>query len=223
MIPASGLHRQGFPERPESPLVPRLRRLRDSRDRCKRCSPISTFRARTRVRLRHRLLEPFPVLHEHLRLPHDPWPGAAFATGIKCVQPDLNVWIATGDGDALSIGGNHLIHALRRNVDVKILLFNNRIYGLTKGQDSPTSEVGKKTASTPMGAPDHPLNPSFTRARRRSQLRRPHPRPRFATYRQDAAEATAKHKGSCVRRDSAKLQRLQRRRRKRSPTRRPSR
>jgi 2-oxoglutarate/2-oxoacid ferredoxin oxidoreductase subunit beta len=83
----------------------------------------------------------------------------AFATGIKCVQPDLTVWIATGDGDALSIGGNHLVHALRRNVGVKILLFNNRIYGLTKGQYSPTSGAGKNTVSTPMGAPDHPLNP----------------------------------------------------------------
>ena len=83
----------------------------------------------------------------------------AFATGIKCVQPDLTVWIATGDGDALSIGGNHLMHALRRNIGVKILMFNNRIYGLTKGQYSPTSEVGKQSASTPMGAPDHPLNP----------------------------------------------------------------
>jgi 2-oxoglutarate ferredoxin oxidoreductase subunit beta len=83
----------------------------------------------------------------------------AFATGIKCVQPDLTVWIATGDGDALSIGGNHLLHVLRRNVGVKILMFNNRIYGLTKGQYSPTSSVGKNTVSTPMGAPDHPLNP----------------------------------------------------------------
>src|SRR4051794_28549293 len=83
----------------------------------------------------------------------------AFATGIKCVQPDLTVWIATGDGDALSIGGNHLLHVLRRNVGVKMLLFNNRIYGLTKGQYSPTSEFGKQTASTPMGAPDNPLNP----------------------------------------------------------------
>jgi 2-oxoglutarate ferredoxin oxidoreductase subunit beta len=83
----------------------------------------------------------------------------AFATGIKCVQPDLTVWIATGDGDALSIGGNHLLHVLRRNVGVKILMFNNRIYGLTKGQYSPTSSFGKHTASTPMGAPDHPLNP----------------------------------------------------------------
>jgi 2-oxoglutarate ferredoxin oxidoreductase subunit beta len=83
----------------------------------------------------------------------------AIATGVKVVRPDMTVWVVTGDGDALSIGGNHLIHVLRRNVGVKILLFNNRIYGLTKGQYSPTSEVGKNTASTPMGAPDHPVNP----------------------------------------------------------------
>ncbi|MFP8945326.1 thiamine pyrophosphate-dependent enzyme, partial [Streptomyces fenghuangensis] len=71
----------------------------------------------------------------------------------------LSVWVVTGDGDALSIGGNHLIHALRRNVNLKILLFNNRIYGLTKGQYSPTSEVGKITKSTPMGSLDAPFNP----------------------------------------------------------------
>jgi 2-oxoglutarate ferredoxin oxidoreductase subunit beta len=82
-----------------------------------------------------------------------------FATGLKVTRPDLHVWMITGDGDALSIGGNHLIHALRRNVDIKILLFNNRIYGLTKGQYSPTSEVGKKTKSTPMGSLDHPFQP----------------------------------------------------------------
>src|SRR4029077_20158414 len=73
--------------------------------------------------------------------------------------PDLSVWVVTGDGDALSIGGNHLIHALRRNVNVKILLFNNQIYGLTKGQYSPTSELGKVTKSTPMGSLDYPFNP----------------------------------------------------------------
>jgi 2-oxoglutarate ferredoxin oxidoreductase subunit beta len=83
----------------------------------------------------------------------------AFATGVKVMRPDLTVWVITGDGDALSIGGNHFIHVLRRNVDVKVLMFNNRIYGLTKGQYSPTSSVGKQTASTPMGAPDHPMNP----------------------------------------------------------------
>src|SRR5215212_7004686 len=82
-----------------------------------------------------------------------------FATGLKLARPDLNIWIATGDGDALSIGGNHFLHIIRRNVDVKILLFNNRIYGLTKGQYSPTSEHGKKTKSTPMGAPDYPVRP----------------------------------------------------------------
>ncbi|MCB0915119.1 MAG: 2-oxoacid:ferredoxin oxidoreductase subunit beta [Actinobacteria bacterium] len=81
------------------------------------------------------------------------------ATGLSVSRPDLDVWVVTGDGDALSIGGNHLIHALRRNVDLTILLFNNRIYGLTKGQYSPTSEVGKITKSTPMGSVDAPFNP----------------------------------------------------------------
>ncbi len=82
-----------------------------------------------------------------------------FATGLKAIRPELMVWVVTGDGDGLSIGGNHLIHALRRNADVKILLFNNKIYGLTKGQTSPTSEVGKKTKSTPFGSVDYPINP----------------------------------------------------------------
>ncbi|TFV88368.1 2-oxoacid:ferredoxin oxidoreductase subunit beta [Blastococcus sp. CT_GayMR16] len=83
----------------------------------------------------------------------------AIATGLATSRPDLSVWVVTGDGDALSIGGNHLIHALRRNVNLTILLFNNRIYGLTKGQYSPTSEIGKVTKSTPMGSLDHPFNP----------------------------------------------------------------
>ncbi|MCX4447490.1 2-oxoacid:ferredoxin oxidoreductase subunit beta [Streptomyces sp. NBC_01789] len=83
----------------------------------------------------------------------------SIATGLATSRRDLSVWVVTGDGDALSIGGNHLIHALRRNVNLKILLFNNRIYGLTKGQYSPTSEVGKITKSTPMGSLDAPFNP----------------------------------------------------------------
>ncbi|HEX8854995.1 MAG TPA: 2-oxoacid:ferredoxin oxidoreductase subunit beta [Thermoleophilaceae bacterium] len=83
----------------------------------------------------------------------------AIATGIAVARPDLSVWVVTGDGDSLSIGGNHLIHALRRNVPLKILLFNNQIYGLTKGQYSPTSEQGKVTKSTPFGSQDHPFNP----------------------------------------------------------------
>ncbi|MEM9513653.1 MAG: 2-oxoacid:ferredoxin oxidoreductase subunit beta [Actinomycetota bacterium] len=83
----------------------------------------------------------------------------AIATGIAVARPDLDVWVVTGDGDGLSIGGNHLIHALRRNVNLTILLFNNRIYGLTKGQFSPTSELGKVTKSTPMGSIDPPFNP----------------------------------------------------------------
>jgi 2-oxoglutarate ferredoxin oxidoreductase subunit beta len=81
------------------------------------------------------------------------------ATGLKLARPELDVWVVTGDGDGLSIGGNHLIHVLRRNVGLKILLFNNRIYGLTKGQYSPTSEQGKQTKSTPMGSVDYPFNP----------------------------------------------------------------
>src|SRR5689334_18485253 len=83
----------------------------------------------------------------------------AIATGLSISRPDLSVWVVTGDGDALSIGGNHLIHALRRNVNVKILLFNNQIYGLTKGQYSPTSPLGKVTKSTPYGSLDYPFNP----------------------------------------------------------------
>ncbi|HET9443307.1 MAG TPA: 2-oxoacid:ferredoxin oxidoreductase subunit beta [Acidimicrobiales bacterium] len=83
----------------------------------------------------------------------------ALATGLAVSRPDLDVWVITGDGDGLSIGGNHLIHALRRNVNLTVLLFNNQIYGLTKGQYSPTSELGKVTKSTPFGSVDHPFNP----------------------------------------------------------------
>ncbi len=83
----------------------------------------------------------------------------AFATGLKSTRPDLSVWVITGDGDGLSIGGNHLLHAIRRNIDINIILFNNSIYGLTKGQYSPTSPMGHVTKSTPRGSIDHPLNP----------------------------------------------------------------
>lgn len=82
----------------------------------------------------------------------------SFATGLKIANPDLSVWVVTGDGDSLSIGGNHFIHTLRRNLDINVLLFNNKIYGLTKGQYSPTSEQGKKTKSTPFGSLDYPIN-----------------------------------------------------------------
>ena len=83
----------------------------------------------------------------------------AIASGVKLSNPDLSVWVVTGDGDGLSIGGNHMIHLLRRNMDLNVMLFNNRIYGLTKGQYSPTSELGKVTRSTPMGSLDRPFNP----------------------------------------------------------------
>ena len=83
----------------------------------------------------------------------------AIATGLRAVRPDLQVWVITGDGDGLSIGGNHLLHAIRRNLDINIVLFNNRIYGLTKGQSSPTSRLGQVTRSTPMGTVDNPIHP----------------------------------------------------------------
>src|ERR1041385_2424603 len=83
----------------------------------------------------------------------------AVAMGVKCANPELSVWVVTGDGDGLSIGTNHLIHCLRRNLDIKILLFNNRIYGLTKGQYSPTSEFGKRTKSSPLGTIEQPIRP----------------------------------------------------------------
>ncbi len=85
--------------------------------------------------------------------------AASYASGLKLSRPELQVWVVTGDGDALAIGGNHFIHAMRRNMDIKMLMFNNRIYGLTKGQVSPTSELGKKTKTTPHGSPDYPFNP----------------------------------------------------------------
>ena len=83
----------------------------------------------------------------------------AFATGIKLANPDLDIWLVTGDGDGLSIGGNHVLHALRRNVNMQIMLFNNEIYGLTKGQYSPTSQQGTRSPSTPMGSIDRPVSP----------------------------------------------------------------
>ncbi|MDM7915583.1 MAG: 2-oxoacid:ferredoxin oxidoreductase subunit beta, partial [Candidatus Eisenbacteria bacterium] len=119
----------------------------------------------------------------------------AIATGIKIANPELSVWVATGDGDALSIGGNHLIHALRRNIDLKILMFNNRIYGLTKGQYSPTSEQFKKTKSTPFGSVDRPFDPialalgaGATFVARSIDI--------FAPHLKETLRAAAEHKGS---------------------------
>ena len=95
-----------------------------------------------------------------------------FATGLKVSRPELSVWMITGDGDGFSIGGNHMMHLLRRNVDINVLLFNNEIYGLTKGQYSPTSEVGKVAKSTPYGSIDHPVNPASDALGARSVFRR---------------------------------------------------
>src|SRR6184192_3973169 len=101
----------------------------------------------------------FPLLHNTYGMHSIHGRAPAIATGLAVARPDLDVWVVTGDGDGLSIGGNHLVHSLRRNVNITILLFNNQIYGLTKGQYSPTSELGKVTKSTPFGSVDHPFNP----------------------------------------------------------------
>ena len=140
--------------------MPRLRRLLDPRPDEEGAAHAGHSPREDRVHLGHRLLQPLPVLHEHLRLPLASTAGRRPSPpGLKVARPDLQVWVITGDGDGLSIGGNHLMHAIRRNLDIKIVLFNNRIYGLTKGQYSPTSPLGKKTKSTPMGAIDNPLHP----------------------------------------------------------------
>ncbi|MEW6126888.1 MAG: 2-oxoacid:ferredoxin oxidoreductase subunit beta [Acidobacteriota bacterium] len=118
----------------------------------------------------------------------------AVATGIKAANPELSVWVITGDGDALSIGGNHLIHAIRRNLDINIILFNNRIYGLTKGQYSPTSEFGKRTKSTPYGVIDYPLNPlSVALAAESTFVARSVDT--FTAHLQDTVTRAMKHKG----------------------------
>jgi len=117
------------------------------------------------------------------------------ATGLKASRPDLSVWVVTGDGDGLSIGGNHLLHALRRNIDINIMLFNNRIYGLTKGQTSPTSEFGKITKSTPLGNIDRPVAPiSFALSAEASFVARS--ADVFGVHLQETLKAAAAHKGS---------------------------
>ena len=137
--------------------------------------------------------------------------GPALATGLAAARDDLSIWVVTGDGDALSIGGNHLIHALRRNVPVKILLFNNQIYGLTKGQASPTSELGKVTKSTPFGSIDAPFNPLSLAIGRGGVVRRAHDRHRQASPAGDAARRGGP-RGRGARRDLPELPGLQRRR-----------
>ena len=135
----------------------------------------------------------------------------AIATGLAMARPDLKVWVVSGDGDALSIGGNHLIHALRRNINLTILMFNNQIYGLTKGQYSPTSELGKVTKSTPFGSLDHPFNPlSVAIGAEASFVARTHDMDRGPHDRDVPAGPRAQGRG--VRRGLPELQRLQRRR-----------
>ncbi len=139
----------------------------------------------------------------------------AIATGLATSRPDLSIFVVTGDGDALSIGGNHLIHAMRRNVNMTILLFNNEIYGLTKGQYSPTSRVGLVTKSTPLGSVDHPFNPVEPRARGRRDVRGPHHGLRPQAPDRGAARGH-RAPGDVARRDLPELPDLQRRRLRRA-------
>ena len=134
----------------------------------------------------------------------------AIATGVAVARPDLDVWVITGDGDGLSIGGNHLIHALRRNVNLTILLFNNRIYGLTKGQYSPTSRARQGHQVDADGLDRPAVQPARRGARRRGQLRRPHPRPRPQAHDGDVPRRPRPPR-RVVRRDLPELQRVQRR------------
>ena len=136
----------------------RLRGLRDSK-----IGSFYTRRPRRRTtqhgfHIRHRLCSPFPVLHGNVWLPYDPRPGTLGRNRAEDCQSRARYWVISGDGDALSIGGNHLLHLLRRNVDLQFLLFNNEIYGLTKGQYSPTSRPGTRSPSTPLGTVDNTVS-----------------------------------------------------------------
>ena len=137
--------------------------------------------------------------------------GPALATGLAAARDDLSIWVVTGDGDALSIGGNHLIHALRRNVPIKILLFNNQIYGLTKGQASPTSELGKVHEVDAVRLDRRAVQPGLAGARRRGDVRRAHDRHRQAAPAGDAARRR-RARGRGAGRDLPELPGLQRRR-----------
>ena len=133
--------------------------------------------------------------------------ACAVATGVKLANPELDVWIITGDGDALSIGGNHTMHVLRRNLDCQILLFNNEIYGLTKGQYSPTSRDRHAQPSTPFGSVDRPINPCTLRARQRRALRRArHRRPQESARRAQGRPRPSRRQ---LRRNLPELRRLQ--------------
>ena len=135
----------------------------------------------------------------------------AIATGLKSVRPDLQVWVITGDGDALSIGGNHFLHCIRRNVDLKIVLFNNRIYGLTKGQYSPTSRAGQGDQEHADGRDRQPAQPALGRHRLRGHVRRPLDRRGRQAPGRDA-QAGRRAQGHGLRRGLSELQHLQRRR-----------
>ena len=139
-------------------MVPGLWRLRDHQGGPAHAGRAPGITRAHGLRLRNRLCRAIPLSHGDLWVPHDPRPRRGDRHWREAGQPDLDVWVITGDGDCLSIGGNHTLHLLRRNVDLQLLLFNNEIYGLTKGQYSPTSRPGTRSPSTPMGSVDNPIS-----------------------------------------------------------------
>ena len=171
--------------------MPRLRRLLDPRPDAEGDARLRHPEGEHRVHLGHRLLQPVSVLHEHLRLPHDPRPRAGDRDRPQGRAAGPQVWVITGDGDALSIGGNHLIHAMRRNVDIKIVLFNNRIYGLTKGQSSPDVGARQEDEVDADGLDRLPDPAAGGRARRRGDVRRALGRHRHRAPAADARGAPA--------------------------------
>ena len=192
-------------------MVPRLRRIRHSGASAERAAQARHSPGEDRIRLRHRLFVAVPLLLNTYGIHGIHGRAPAIAMGVKCARPDLSVWVVTGDGDSLSIGTNHLVHCLRRNLDLNILLFNNRIYGLTKGQYSPTSEFGKKTKSSPLGTIEQPIHPIRSPwPPRRTFVARRGRRRSVASGADDRSGGPAQ--GHVVRRDPAELRGFQRRR-----------
>ena len=208
---AAGLQEEGLPERPGRALVPGLRGLRDPLR-----GPVGLPGARGSRRRRFVVVSGigcssrFPYYMNTFGFHSIHGRAPAIATGIKIANPELEVWVATGDGDALSIGGNHTIHMLRRNVGIKVLLFNNRIYGLTKGQYSPTSELGKTVQVHALRVAGPAVQPPLPGPRGRGHLRGPL-RGHLPAPSEGGFEEGGRPFRVGLRRGAAELQHLQRR------------
>ena len=202
---------EGFRFRPGSALVPRLRGLRHPENRCRNCCRRSAGRRKNQVFISGiGCSSRFPYYMNTYGFHTIHGRAPAVATGVKLANPELDVWVITGDGDGFSIGGNHMIHTLRRNLDLQILVFNNEIYGLTKGQYSPTSRIGTRSPSSPAGSIDPPLSPCAVAFRRGRLVHRAvHRYPRQTSDRGNRRRTRAQGHG--LHRNPAELPDLQRR------------